>query len=203
MHRQVGYVSNQTHTKSDTYIHIHTHHQYIHTHQKITYIYIHIYINIYLRIYRYLYAYVYTYVYIHIYICIYLYVCIGKSDVDMEFVKSVLQLAEVSAEDTCEFVGKLFAAIAQYLRCNTLQHTATHCNTLQHTASHCSTLQHTATYCNILQRTVLHMRVRKQFLCCNYPVSEAHTKIADELAAVCTCSVLRTCSVLQCVAACI
>ena len=85
------------------------------------------------------------------YIC--LYVCIGKSDVDKEFVKSVLQLAEVSAEDTCEFVGKLFAAIAQYLRCNTLQHTAAHCNTLQHTATHCNTLQHTAARCNTLERT--------------------------------------------------
>ena len=33
-----------------------------------------------------------------------------------------------------------------YLRCNTLQHTATLCNTLhtlQHTATHCNTLQHT------------------------------------------------------------
>ena len=29
------------------------------------------------------------------------------------------------------------------LRCDTLQHTATHCNTLQHTATRCNTLQHT------------------------------------------------------------
>ena len=26
------------------------------------------------------------------------------------------------------------------IRCNTLQHTATHCNTLQHTAPHCTTI---------------------------------------------------------------
>jgi hypothetical protein len=52
------------------------------------------------------------------------------------------------------------------LRCNTLQHTATHRNTLQHTATRCntlqenhdttpyaSTLQHTATHCNTLQHT--------------------------------------------------
>jgi len=31
------------------------------------------------------------------------------------------------------------------LRCNTLQHTATHCITWQHTATHGNTLQHTAT----------------------------------------------------------
>jgi len=69
---------------------------------------------------------------------------------------------------------------AQYIHCNTLQHTATGCNTLQHTATHCisipvllcphrntgckvthvtnipaathcNTLQHNATHCNTLQ----------------------------------------------------
>ena len=43
------------------------------------------------------------------------------------------------------------------LRCNTLQHTATHCNTLQHTATHCNTLQHTAIHCNTLQHTATHI----------------------------------------------
>ena len=30
------------------------------------------------------------------------------------------------------------------MRCNILQHTATHCNILQHTSTHCNTLQHNA-----------------------------------------------------------
>jgi len=67
------------------------------------------------------------------------------------------------------------------LRCNTLQHTATHCNTLQHAATPRNTLQqgrrtgdfrpseravsltsglpmlqHTATHCNTLQHTATH-----------------------------------------------
>jgi len=45
------------------------------------------------------------------------------------------------------------------IRCNTLQHTATHCNTLQHTATHCNTLQHTATH-DSLQSTAKHSSTR-------------------------------------------
>jgi len=54
------------------------------------------------------------------------------------------------------------------MRCNTLQHTATHCCTLQRTAAHCgtlqytaahyNTLQHTATHCITLQHTAIHLR---------------------------------------------
>jgi len=36
-------------------------------------------------------------------------------------------------------------AVPPIVKCNTLQHTATHCNTLQHTTTHYNTLQHTAT----------------------------------------------------------
>jgi len=42
------------------------------------------------------------------------------------------------------------------MRCNTLQHTATHCNALQHTATHCNILQRTGMYWNTLQRTATH-----------------------------------------------
>jgi len=48
----------------------------------------------------------------------------------------------------CTYCGVYTCAI----RCNTLQHTATHCNTLQHTATHCNTLQHTA-YCGVYTYT--------------------------------------------------
>ena len=44
------------------------------------------------------------------------------------------------------------------VRCNTLQHTATHCNTLQHTATHCNTLQSTAAHCDTLQHTATHCK---------------------------------------------
>jgi len=76
------------------------------------------------------------------------------------------------------------------LRCNTLQHTATHCNTLQHAATHrntlqqgrrtgtsaplnapcrsprgslcCNTLQHTVTHFNTLQHTATHCNTPQQ-----------------------------------------
>ena len=42
-------------------------------------------------------------------------------------------------QDSCK---RNESIISVHIRCNTLQHTATHCNTLQHTAPHCNALQH-------------------------------------------------------------
>jgi len=39
---------------------------------------------------------------------------------------------------SCLFTCSAFTSHDAWMRCNTLQHTATHCNTLQHTATHCN-----------------------------------------------------------------
>ena len=62
------------------------------------------------------------------------------------------------------------------MRCNTLQHTATHCNTLRHTATHCNTLW-------LFKET--------------YSKPKRCTKEVCALQCVAVC-----CSVLQCVAVC-
>jgi len=80
------------------------------------------------------------------------------------------------------------------VRCNTMQHDATHCNTLQHTATHCNTLQQTATHCNALQQRWSEISTLAS------PMVNSVSAVFNNLPSAARCPL--SCSVLQCVAVC-
>ena len=118
----------------------------------------------------YMYIYIYIYVYSYIYVYIYMYTYIHTHT------KGYVELYDVAASVTREFILRYPSlqkslSVEVTLRGTHLRgvmelkegwwegrHTATHCNALQHTATHCNALQHTATHCNTLQHTATPQR---------------------------------------------